>query len=107
MFYRFDQNNSGGFYKKDLPEYLIIEADTPEEANLLAENIGIYFNGVLDGVDCPCCGDRWQAVNANNGFKEPYLFSKGDWSSETVIYFRNKGLVKVIYKNTNELIINK
>ena len=25
----------------------------------LAEDIGLYFDGVEQGMDCSCCGDRW------------------------------------------------
>lgn len=63
MFYTFRQNNSGGSLVKDdlVSEYVIIEANSHVEANDLAEDIGIYFNGCASGRDCPCCGDRWYA----------------------------------------------
>ena len=50
MFYRFDQNNSGGcFHTDDLVcIHVIIEAHHAAEANDLAEGLGIYFNGVED-----------------------------------------------------------
>ena len=38
---------------------LFVYADTPEEADVVAESIGIYFDGVSAGKDCACCGDRW------------------------------------------------
>lgn len=62
-FFEFDQNNSGGsFHIKD--EYGIgprvwIEARSSAEADRIAEEIGIYFNGVEMYHDCSCCGDRW------------------------------------------------
>ena len=28
----------------------VVNGSIPEE---------IYFNGVANGIDCPCCGDRW------------------------------------------------
>jgi hypothetical protein len=62
MFYNFAQNNSGGsFIVDDLSAvYIIIEADSPDEANDIAvDETGIYFNGCNEGSDCPCCGDRW------------------------------------------------
>ena len=62
-FYTFSQNNSGGsFVNSDLEgisEYVIIEAMDAQTANDKAENIGLYFNGCNDGIDCSCCGDRW------------------------------------------------
>jgi hypothetical protein len=61
MFYDFRQNNSGGrFVRSDkLDMFVIVEADTVDEANERAERLGIYFNGCDDDRDCPCCGDRW------------------------------------------------
>jgi len=69
--YRFWQNNSGGFFD-DMPTIapsegyvgegenaLYILANSPEEANKIAQSKGIYFDGVSLGTDCECCGDRW------------------------------------------------
>ena len=39
----------------------IIEANDNDQADNLAENIGIYFDGVELGYDCECCGDRWSS----------------------------------------------
>ena len=74
MFYTFSQNNSGGVFdfdaKRGIGQYVIVEADTPADANYRAEQIGLYFNGCDDdGPDCPCCGDRWS---------EMYRGEKGD-----------------------------
>lgn len=38
---------------------VIIEAKTAEQADDKAQEIGIYFNGCEEEIDCPCCGDRW------------------------------------------------
>lgn len=51
-FYIFDQNNSGGYWDKVLGYVVIIEAETPEKANEKAEEIGIYFDGVENDIDC-------------------------------------------------------
>lgn len=63
MFFCFNQNNSGGSFvfneKAGLTHYVVIEAPNASAATAKAELIGIYFNGCDDGVDCPCCGDRW------------------------------------------------
>lgn len=61
MFYCYDQNNSGGRWDIDerLSPMLFIEADSAEQANETAESLGCYFDGVEQGIDCPCCGDRW------------------------------------------------
>jgi hypothetical protein len=57
MFFRFEQNNSGGVFVEGLPETLFVEASSPDEANTIAEANGVDFE---DG--CPCCGDRWVRV---------------------------------------------
>lgn len=63
MWYEYSQNNSGGNHVYDdnlgLSERVFVEADSAKEADEYAESIGIYFDGVDDGIDCDCCGDRW------------------------------------------------
>lgn len=63
MFYEFCQNNSGGYHDLDqsrgIGPIVFIEANSYQEANDKAEEIGIYFNGCEEGLDCDCCGDRW------------------------------------------------
>lgn len=60
-FYEFSQNNTGGSFVTDskLCHRLIIEASSASEASDIAEDLGCYWDGVEDGSDCPCCGDRW------------------------------------------------
>jgi len=60
-FYMFDQNNSGGHFivNDEVCHRVIIEADNKNEAIKKAEELGIYFNGCEEGIDCSCCGDRW------------------------------------------------
>ena len=76
MFYTYNQNNSGGSFDynpdKGISHYVIIEANSIDEANCIAENIGIYFNGVDDGSDCDCCGDRWHPYPSSHD--EPTCF---------------------------------
>lgn len=63
MFYHYSQNNSGGSFdfnkQKGITNHVVIEADNANEADSIAENIGLYFNGCDEGMDCACCGDRW------------------------------------------------
>lgn len=61
MWYTFRQNNSFGNFDitEDLTLTVFVEADDAIEANCTFEYIGGYFNGIEDGIDCPCCGDRW------------------------------------------------
>jgi hypothetical protein len=59
--YLFSQNNSGGGFivNDDVAEEVLIQAESPENANEKAEEIGIYFDGIEKDIDCECCGDRW------------------------------------------------
>ena len=61
MFYEFYQNNSGGSFivNDTLCERVIIEADSEEEAISKGKELGMYWDGVSCGIDCSCCGDRW------------------------------------------------
>ena len=79
MFYTFTQNNSGGSFITDeaIAHYVIIEADSADEANSIAESKGIYFNGCEIGEDCPCCGDRWYAqYDDKDGTDTVMIYSK-------------------------------
>jgi hypothetical protein len=60
-FYEYSQNNTGGSFVTDdkLCHRLFIEANSSTEADEIAEGFGCYWNGVDEGSDCPCCGDRW------------------------------------------------
>lgn len=62
-FYTYYQNNSGGSFHIDhaagLSEYVIVEANDAGHADYVAGTLGIYFDGVEQGYDCDCCGDRW------------------------------------------------
>lgn len=67
-FFEFNQNNSGGTFITDasrgIGEYVIIEAADAKEANSLAQQKGLYFDGCESGQDCDCCGDRWYDPSA-------------------------------------------
>jgi len=79
MFYHYSQNNSGGsfIFNEDsgITNHVVIEADSASEANKMAEEIGIYFNGCDSGLDCECCGDRWDSVYGE-GDKVPMVYNK-------------------------------
>lgn len=68
-FFTFYQNNSGGYFleDEDVDHYVVIQAKNHHEANDKAQDIGIYFDGVKKGIDCDCCGDRWNEVGINDG----------------------------------------
>lgn len=78
MFYTFTQNNSGGSFITDeaIAHYVIIEADSADEANSIAESKGIYFDGCVTGEDCPCCGDRWDAQYIDDGTDTAMIYSR-------------------------------
>lgn len=60
-FFQFVQNNFYGIFTVNdtVCHRLFIEADTHAEAIEKAEGLGCYWEGVTAGIDCPCCGDRW------------------------------------------------
>lgn len=68
-FYYYGQNNSGGSFHDVLGlkgvQDLCIEAQSPRAADAIAEDLGVYFDGIADGIDCPCCGDRWDGAAGN------------------------------------------
>lgn len=78
-FFTYNQNNSGGFFvinkEKGIGEYVIVEAMNLNDADARAEAIGLYFNGVEDGMDCGCCGDRWYSPY-DDGSEEPLIYDR-------------------------------
>ena len=81
-FFHYSQNNSGGFYVG--PPHVIIEADNAEKADEIAQKNGVYFDGVIDGMDCSCCGDRWSSAEVwdDEGDSEPNIYGKPAIESE-------------------------
>jgi len=63
--WRYSQNNSGGGFDARGGYATYIHAPSASQADAIAENNGIYFDGVRDGSDCPCCGDRWSSAWSN------------------------------------------
>lgn len=61
MFYRLRQTNVGGYFEEVPPiaACMFIEVDNETEAIKRAEELGCYWEGVKNKVDCECCGDRW------------------------------------------------
>lgn len=67
------QKGWGGFF--DGPDFVIVEAETATQADDRAEASGyVYFDGVSDGRDCECCGDRWSRAWVSDGEDEPLIF---------------------------------
>ena len=68
-FYTFRQNNSGGMF--GLPAInVLVEADSANEANDIAELHGVYFDDDYE-VDCECCGQRWYRATEWDACEEP------------------------------------
>lgn len=90
-FFTFRQNNSGGAFDIDdsVDRFVIIEASNSDEANNRALDIGIYFNGCDNEIDCPCCGDRWFPVWKDDATESPEIY--GDFASDRnypfIIYY--------------------
>lgn len=75
-FYEYRQNNSGGSFDMDLGENVYVQANDAEEANSIALNNGIYFDGVYYERDCACCGDRWYEADNHNMTPLERIFTK-------------------------------
>ena len=93
-FYRYSENNSGGYYTGE-HQYIFIEAESASEADSIAvEECGIYFAGVYAGRDCSCCGDRWRTANEyDSGSEEEAI-------EECLIYQYPPSSVRFVYKRS-------
>lgn len=94
-FWTYDQNNTGGNFvhdaEKGIGYKVCIEAPTKDAANTKAEEVGIYFNGCNEGIDCSCCGDRWYS-SPDGPFATPSAYSDGDslkggWGIPSYIHY--------------------
>ena len=124
MFYDFNQNNSYGYFVTNdkLCHVVLIEADSEDEAVRKAEELGCYWDGVEKGIDCPCCGDRWDKdwIDAvpldkyrTEGFHThhgTYYFNNIEeyaqclandygWTTPDIRIFYKNGTVKEIFSN--------
>jgi hypothetical protein len=104
MFYTYNQNNSGGkfhFNEEDgITHIVIIEADDVIEANFKAESVGIYFNGVEEGRDCECCGDRWYETSGKWDVSEtPTVYDEPAKSYTGFQWMENGKEICIHYKN--------
>lgn len=96
-FFEFHQNNSGGFFSG--PALVIVEADSAEEANQIAEDSGeVYFDGCAQddegndiGRDCSCCGPRWSRCWADEGTDTPMSYGSPVEEGDDVKIIRKNG----------------
>lgn len=102
-FYHFRQNNSGGDFVIDdnLDVNVIIEATDSNHANMIALSLGIYFEGCYTGIDCNCCGDRWNEVDETDSENCPHMYGNVIIDGKIEPYFSSdKGVVgKIHYLN--------
>lgn len=104
MFYTYRQNNSGGSFTGPAL-YVIVEAKNQNYADFIAENeLGVYFNGIEQGLDCDCCGDRWDS-SWDGGKEVPSIYSSSlaKYKKEAKSYnsrmYENIPFVIVLYTN--------
>lgn len=60
---------------------MFIEAGDSSEANCIAQDLGVYFNGVDNDIDCLCCGDRWRS--AWGSVELPMTWA---WGNDTFVF---------------------
>lgn len=74
-YFHFSQNNPGGSFDINdmVAHHVFIQARSAHEANRLALDVGIYFEGCSTGADCSCCGDRWYKVDGE-GDETPLIY---------------------------------
>lgn len=102
-FYFFDQNNSGGSFvvNDKLCNRLVIEAETCDEAINKSLELGCYYNGVDEGLDCDCCGDRWGSPYEEKNLKgviyNPKVYMRDHIDDE--VYSEDQGHFENIWFN--------
>jgi hypothetical protein len=98
-FFTFRQNNSGGFFLGPA-QYVIIQAVDADQADNLALDVGLYFNGVVGNQDCDCCGDRWTCqYGDDDGSDTPMIYGtpaadyvrghRADGQPKAVVYYKD------------------
>jgi hypothetical protein len=94
MFYHYSQNNSGGSFdfneESGITHHVVIEADSAGAANARAIEIGLYWDGVGDDIDCACCGDRWYEASGD-GDAEPMVYSRPIGAPEHMMTWMDAG----------------
>lgn len=100
MFFEFTQNNSGGRFEFNsiagISHRVLIEAENKDQAIEKALNIGLYFDGCEKGIDCPCCGDRWDDWTDQITDIDEYVESVKNftWLSPDIYTHHNDGSIE-------------
>jgi hypothetical protein len=84
--YSYRQNNSGGYFRKDLPLAITVLADDKTEADAWFESAGGYF-GLRSG-DCSCCGARYWDAWGDDCADDPQGVEEFD---STLMLWRHEG----------------
>ncbi len=117
--FHFSQNNSGGSFVVDdkLASRLFVQEENADRAVSFAENLGVYFDGVNQGRDCPCCGDRWyypHIINFPLRYSEMNIFETVEeyaqfmaneygWTTpDAYIYYKNGQITKINKQNKKQ-----
>lgn len=94
-YFEFRQNNSGGSFDindaQGIGPRVWIEAVNLQNAILRAEGLGLYWDGVDKGMDCPCCGDRWSHPWDEEGVTEVKPDPEYDFNWHPVVYVHRIG----------------
>jgi hypothetical protein len=120
-FYEFNQNNSGGYFIVNnlVSHTMFIEAKDWCDAVSKAEELGCYWNGVSAGLDCSCCGDRWNKPWDEEPMEFPidfgdgkffrnieeyaqFLSDKYGWTSPDIRIFYSDGNIKEVFSKRVE-----
>ena len=104
-YFKFRQNNSFGHFVGT--PLVFVQADNAADANSIAQDHGVYFNGVVDGVDCDCCGDRWYPVQDDAAQDAPIAVPVGDGSIDTRVYSDGDNYMDYSGKNWAVKVITK
>jgi hypothetical protein len=108
VFFHFSQNNSGGSFDYDgtrgISVNVIIEAADVDEANFRAEQIGLYFDGVDEGNDCGCCGDRWYEA-WGTGDETPSIYGKPVGENVPIVKWMAEGTPEAFVHYANGVIV--
>lgn len=90
--YHFSQNNSGGEFVG--PRHVFVQAPNASVANAMAQDHGVYFDGCETGLDCPCCGDRWNtAYSDSDSTDSPCVYGEPVDPSDSVVFVYLDGRV--------------
>ena len=96
-YYRYDQNNSGGFYYQSdyLDKVVFVEAKNVEQANRRMKELGFF-----DLSYCECCGQRFYRLFDDRNSVSPSEFEKfKEGDKRAVVYSMGKPKSELVGKD--------